>query len=483
DGLSQLDETLFLDSDLLDVGVTALEGEANYLRYQSPAARRLCGIHALYGLTEPSLVSVPDAALRRWHKDSDAVASIPPPDAQSPAAPRPMRACDDGRDFLDCDFAPPTRPLLNAPQNSDAHGDYTLSWAPGSQFILEEALRPDYADATTIYAGPRQSIEFRGHTPGNFYYRVRSVRDGLSSAWSEGRLVHVQPPLLYRTEARTDYRPDILLAVQRALLRLCAVRGDMMAVLCAPEGVTELDAIAHAGVLRSFATTTSTLVPPLGQGEASALSFGALYHPWLIGRDTDRSLELRTSPPDGAATGVIARRTIARGAWLAPANELLEGVVALARPAASERMQSLYDAQINVFSKKPRGFLAEGADTLSLDEDLVPIGVRRLMSLLRRAALEAGQVHVFEPNDPAFRRLIERNFEALLTNLYTRGAFAGKTTASAFQVVADATINSAASVDQGRFFVELRVAPSLPLTFLTVRLLQDGAQSRVTEGA
>jgi hypothetical protein len=37
-------------------------------------------------------------------------------------------------------------------------------------------------------------------------------------------------------------------------------------------------------------------------------------------------------------------------------------------------------------------------------------------------------------------------------------------------------------VDQGRFIVELRVAPSLPMNFLTIRLIQNGSRTSVTEG-
>ena len=43
------------------------------------------------------------------------------------------------------------------------------------------------------------------------------------------------------------------------------------------------------------------------------------------------------------------------------------------------------------------------------------------------------------------------------------------------------SLNTAQSVDQGRFIVELRVAPSLPMSFLTVRLVQSGDRTLVME--
>jgi phage tail sheath protein FI len=133
-----------------------------------------------------------------------------------------------------------------------------------------------------------------------------------------------------------------------------------------------------------------------------------------------------------------------------------------------------------VLRQEPRGFLTLSADTLSLDADLRPINVRRLLTLLRRLALRVGPSYVFEPNDDAFRRMIQRGFEEVLDQLYLRGAFAGATASAAYRVDASA-LNTPRNVEQGQFIVELRVAPSLPMTFLTVRLVHSGERTAVTE--
>jgi phage tail sheath protein FI len=96
-------------------------------------------------------------------------------------------------------------------------------------------------------------------------------------------------------------------------------------------------------------------------------------------------------------------------------------------------------------------------------------------------ALRLGFSYVFEPNDATFRRLVQRGFEAMLEQMFVRGAFAGNTPATSFQVVTSETLNTRQSVEQGRFIVELRVAPSLPMTFLTIRLLQTHERTFVTE--
>jgi len=186
-------------------------------------------------------------------------------------------------------------------------------------------------------------------------------------------------------------------------------------------------------------------------------------------------------PPDGVAVGVLAGRASVRGAWIAPANEPLHDVVAVAPSISAADWRALLDAQVNVVRDDPRGFLVLSADTLALDASLRPINVRRLLILLRRLALRRGVSYVFEPNGPTLRRAVQRGFETVLSDLFRRGAFAGAVADQSFRVVTDGTINTPADADAGRFLVELRVAPSVPMRFIAVRLAQSGARLTVRE--
>jgi phage tail sheath protein FI len=181
--------------------------------------------------------------------------------------------------------------------------------------------------------------------------------------------------------------------------------------------------------------------------------------------------------------GTIASRTLERGAWLAPANIPLTGAVALDPSLSAEAGRLLLDAGVNLIAPDPRGFVTLGADTLTGDASLRPIGVRRLLSLLRRLALREGTTYVFENNDAAFREDVRQRFDRLLADLYGRGAFAGATAPEGYRVVADESVNPASSVDLGRLIVELRVAPSRPLTFIAVRLLQTATDRLVLQEA
>ena len=499
DGLARFDETLFLDPQLRDADTETLLSQADYIRYQSPTPRRLKGIHGALEIEEATIISVPDEVHTGWERSptesGKAGASEPvphpewwhalscsPPPAALPRAAEPSRA-----NFLDCDLRVVARPTLAA-DAPDPTGTFTLTWGVDeddadeneTSYVLEEATDPGWTDSVRIYEGARTRLTLYGRGTGDYFYRVRAQVGRSSSEWSDGVTARVSPPGEWRAQQADGYSADTLLGVQRALLRACAARGDLFAVLSLPSHYREDDAQAHAAALgMQIRPTTdvkklSAVVPLLNSAERRALSYGALYHPWLVAREENALAELRVTPPAGAACGVMAARAITRGAWVAPANEPLRGVVALAPALLRRRLLDLQDAQVNVIRNEPRGFLVLDADTLSDDPDLRQINVRRLLSLLRRLALRLGATYVFEPNDDSFRRLVERSFEQMLGQMFERGAFAGATPAAAYRVNAGSPPNTPQGSDQGRFIVELSVAPSRPLAFLTIRMLRTG---------
>lgn len=467
DGLEHFDASLFLDGRLQGTGMGALMGMAESIKYQSSTVPLMLeGIHAALFIDEATLIAVPDAVHRTWTAVKDTVR--PPSSETLPAEVAPPDRCAPAPPFSVCDPCDLRAPLLYRPEVAST---ITLMWdavARATQYIVEEAAAPEFKTwhqvATT--AGTRFDIYSR--PPGQYAFRVRAANASQTSLASEGHIVSIA----FRPRAILDadgYTSRSLLEVQRALLHMCAARGDMVAVLALPEAFREADALTHVNTL-----TAGSIEP--------ALSYGAIYHPWLIGSDGPDGT-LRRTPPDGAATGIIARRALARGAWVAPANEPIRGVVALTPPLRRDARsrRELLTAQLNVITQEPAGFMTLSADTLSRDVDLRPLNVRRLLILLRRRALQVGSRYVFEPNGPALVRLVQRGFEEMLARLYERGAFQGATTASAYQVVVDSGLNTSQSRDAGRFMVELRVAPSWPLTFLRVRLLQRGDRLLVAE--
>ena len=220
------------------------------------------------------------------------------------------------------------------------------------------------------------------------------------------------------------YLPDGLLRVQAAAARLAAARADLVAVLGLPRHYRPAEALEHR----------RTLADLLDRGGSSTSSYTALYHPWIVVREAGGTL--RRSGPEGAACGTIAARTLARGAWVAPANQVIRNALALDPAPSSEEQAVLYDAAINVLGQ--------------------------------------GQTYVFAPHSPAFRRRVKTGFDRHLAGMFARGAFAGNDPALVYQVVVDESVNPPSAVEQGRLVVELKVAPSQPLTYIVVRLIQSG---------
>jgi hypothetical protein len=498
DGLDRFDATLFLDPDLIDAGVETLMTRADDLRYRNAAPRRLRGIHATLGIEEATIVAVPDAVQRGWTLRD---VGEPPPAVPSSPLERPewwhFLACDPPpeiprvvgprwENFLDCGLRvlppPRFRPIRN-----ELRGTYSLLWTSvveGGTFVVEESSDPAFQDAEVIFQGPDTLLTVYGRSPGDYYYRVRVEAGGTSSDWSEGLAERVAAAGRWRVNPPpTDPNgPAPWLDVQRALLRLCAARGDLFAVLTLPGSDREEDAIAHADALRSpFDVGLGSMVRPIGFGESRALSHGAIVHPWLyVGEEGDPQ-SLRLIPPDGAACGVTAARALARGAWVAPANEPMRGVVALLPALDRGRRLDLQEARVNLVRDEPGGFVTLDASTLSDDDDLRPINVRRLLALARRLALRLGPDYAFEPHDDILRGLVRKGFESALRVMFERGAFAGATPSDSYRVDVDAGAGAATDADAGRLVVELRLAPSQPLTFLTVRLVQQGDRSLVAE--
>jgi hypothetical protein len=464
DGLEQFDADLFVDAELASTSTRRLIETADWLRDQSPSARRLHGIHALLDNDEVTIVAVPDAVHRDWSAGDSTEPAQPDVAAAQPAL--------DWSRFRDCGDRIPAVPALTRVGDAES-GAFTLSWTAtnvdGATYELQESTEPDFAPAEMIHSGPGRLLDVHDRPAGFvLYYQVRAIAGKMVSDWSNRLLVRTAPAARWLLDASAAYDPAPLVALQLALLRMCAARGDMLAVLTLPEHYRERAAIAHVGALGGAGGALQGATRP---GDP-ILGYGALYHPWLHAAEPEGPAALRLLPADGAAAGVLAGRGGRRGAWVAPANEPLRDVVALepALPVAAH--QRLQNAQINVVRREPGGFLWLSADTLSDNADVRPIGVRRLLQTVRRLALRHGDIMAFELNDDVARRVVQRSFRALLGRMFELGAFAGATTSEAFRVDTPVTPGD---VDHGRLVVELRVAPARPLAFLTVRLVRSGA--------
>ncbi|MEL4178327.1 phage tail sheath C-terminal domain-containing protein [Roseateles sp. PN1] len=493
DGLHEYGWQLFAEPLLAGYGADLLADKAEALRLTGADPRRpasLRGMHAVFGARpehfadEPTLLVLPDAIHPGWRPITAAPTAwtelSPLPEPPAPGVGEPFRACDS---------APLPRPAFVRGPDPRTDGAFTLFWShaiAGARYELQQAIEASFDGAITIQQGPATRFDAGPHKPGTAFYRVRAELGPRRSPWSAPVRIVIG---LQGWEA-LPWQDKNLTAIHRLMLRTAAGRGDILALLSLPMAYDTEQACRHADRLRATRAAgtpnspnspDSHEPPAIGENESRALSHGALLHPWLMIR---RDTEDIWFPPDGPVCGQLATTALERGAWIAAANRPLRDVVSLSRPGLRPTLgqrQQLLDAQVNLLRSAPLGFIVSSSDTLSPAADWRPISVRRLMCLLRRLALQRGVTYVFEPNGATLRRTVERGFEAMLDQLYRRGALAGASAAQAFQVNVGDDINTRQRRDAGQFWVELKVAPALPMSFLTVLLMRSGERVQSQE--
>lgn len=495
-GLARFGAGLFVDPALAAVGPDQIRETAFAVAYVNSNPRPLQGMHALLPLDEVTLVAVPDAGHSGWDR-----IEVP--------TPPPLQA-----------------PVLQNPVSGEDPAPGSISWSAVSGAESYELLvspAPEQVNAQRyVTAELTQVLQDLPDCPEARFFRVRARRGIEAGPWSNMTAAFVpvdnfgpcDPPTVpvdlqdaeaaaaadpaavaWRSRPAIDADPwNDLRAIHAATLRWSAARGDVFALLDLPQSFTAHEAAAYSeslrGTVSEFGTngmeqTSAFLadgIPRLTSGEASLLQLAAFYHPWIVSGFADAAGGVREQPPAGAMAGIYARRTRDRGAWVAPANESLREVTGLSPNFTDADHLRLLESSVNPIGRDPRGFRPLTARTAGTALGTRHVNVRRLLQLLRRLAAREAMTDVFEPNNAEFRELVRMRFETLLSAMHSRGAFAGATTSEAFEVSTGDAVNTAGLVDRGRFVVEIRVAPSLPLEFITVRLvLSKSAETLVEE--
>jgi len=384
--------------------------------------------------------------------------------------------------FLTCRQTVPEPPELATP--SESRGRVVLQWSVtqsgGDRFILQVAYEPAFLFPEILYQGRDLYFELWSDPTRTAYFRVCAVSGSVKGAWSntvvaqsdftsEQYWMNVPPP-----PGSAGISFSELLQVHEAMIRLCAARADMFALLSLPRNYDAATCVLYKSLL------TQALAPEDGD---TTLSFAAIYFPWIVTRDLSgqQPEAIRAVSPEGAIAGELAATSIASGAWLSPANQVFSGAVDVDTQLGDQAPATFFGNQLNLVYLASRGMLTMSSLTLSPWSQLAEMNVRRLLILLRRIVLREGVDYVFQPNDSSFWRRVKRRFDELLSNLYVQGAFAGATQDQGFMVTTDASVNPPETVALGQFVVEIEVAPSLPLEFLTLRLVQQGESVSLTE--
>ena len=120
--------------------------------------------------------------------------------------------------------SPLASPTLSTDTAIATAGYFRLSWSvsePGKlpRFELQESANPDFMDPRTIYNGPDAATTFSGRADGDYYFRVRSLESGQSSAWSSVIQVQVRHHPLTRAWLFFGLGAIVFLATLALILR------------------------------------------------------------------------------------------------------------------------------------------------------------------------------------------------------------------------------------------------------------------------
>lgn len=482
DGLSQLSAGAFLDPDLRGLTLPAtLIGAAR--ERHDVRGQRLLGLHSLLVVDEVALIAAPDAAQRPWEPAGPA----PLPDLPTAPPAPPAQPCP-GRDgpFIDCARAP--RVVSVSPARGPLAGGVAVAIG-GADFAQQVDLEVRFGGrpaggVSVEHDGLVRCVLPAGAAPGAVDVTVAarggsgSLADGFTyqAAASAPELPLLAPAGQY------DLASAPLLEVQQALLAVCQARQDALALLALPAHYTLRECVAWQQALRARLGLPIRRLTGGDSAAAADLSYAAVFHPWLLRPAPDAPGRMRAGSPEGAVAGTIAARERERGVWVAPANQPVRGVLGLAPQLGDDDWAELFALQFNLLRREARDFRAMSAHTLSDERALLQISVRRLLILLRKAALERGVEFVFVNNHEQFREGARALLGRMLLGLYERGAFAGSTPEQAFRVDTGPAVNPPQSLEQGRFVAEIRVAPSQPAEFISVVLTNAGGLLQAAEG-
>jgi len=217
------------------------------------------------------------------------------------------------------------------------------------------------------------------------------------------------------------------------MLNLCAARGDCMAIVDPPFGLSRDEVIAwHNGT----STVANAPLVPLNT------SYGALYWAWVREYDPYNKKSI-FMPPSGFVAGVYAYTDKVIGPWMAPAGHnrgLITGLEVEYSPQLAER-DMLVGGQNRVnpiVNFANTGLTVFGNRTLQRKPTaLDSVHVRRMLLYAEKLCATAVQYLVFEPNDPVTWRRFVNLVNPILEHIKANRGL------EEFKVICDATTNPA----------------------------------------
>jgi hypothetical protein len=203
-----------------------------------------------------------------------------------------------------------------------------------------------------------------------------------------------------------------------------------------------------------------------------------LAYPW-VRTAASGLLPEGVQSPEGLLAGVIARTSLADGAFRSLAGRPALTVQGLAPEiAGSEVARGSDDGDCDWLGERlcliasVRGrpeWLSDS--TMAHERRWRSGGVSRLMGIVLRAARHFGDELMFEPSGPLLWARVTGTVESFLDDLWRLGALDGQDPQEAFEVECDETSMSQADIDAGRVIARIGFTAAYPIQRIKVSLL------------
>lgn len=280
-------------------------------------------------------------------------------------------------------------------------------------------------------------------------------------------------------------------AAYDSVLSHCERMEDRVAILDGPASVPSINALTQVAPAKATGKKATDGSGDQGTGSTndglrprnSDDGYGAVYFPWIVGRDPMGSRDLIAIPPSGHLAGIYARSDAARGVHKAPANEVLRGALNVSYRLTRHEQGELNPRGVNCIRFFPReGIRVWGARTLApAASQWRYVNVRRLFNMVKESIIQSTRWVVFEPNGQDLWKAIVRDVSAFLTLLWRQGALLGATPEEAFFVQCDGETNPPEVIDAGQVVTRIGLAPVKPAEFVVFQIGQGvaGAEAEV----
>jgi hypothetical protein len=218
---------------------------------------------------------------------------------------------------------------------------------------------------------------------------------------------------------------------------------------------------------------------------SSVDSFVACYTPWIIIPDPAVPGGTIATPPGGAILGVFARTDTSVGVFQTPAGVNTGGIVnslGVDTKFTGTQQGQLNAENVNVIRSVPgSGICIMGARTqkrYGVDQYIAP---RRTLIYIEEALTAATQFAVFQNNDQRLWAKLSMTADRILRPLWDAGGLSGNSTAEAYYVLCDATVNTPNVVSSGEVRLEVGVALEYPAEFVVITVSQYDGTTFTTE--